>query len=84
MKSKAVSFCAFQLLLKEIGYSEKRSEKAWIFHHPKEGLLVFRLYGVNEAVDERDLIATRKFLDFRGLLDATQFDAFLHQTTTPA
>ncbi|MBI1893910.1 MAG: hypothetical protein HYS14_07365 [Candidatus Rokubacteria bacterium] len=31
-----------------------------------------------------DLVSTRKFLDFRGLLHAKDFDGFLRQATTPA
>ena len=36
-----------------------------------------------EAVAERDLRSTRKFLDWRGVLAAKEFDAFV-QAATPA
>jgi hypothetical protein len=35
-------------------------------------------------VDQRDLQSTRKFLDLRGLLDATDFDTFVQEAGTPA
>jgi hypothetical protein len=45
---------------------------------------VFRRYAEGEAVDERDLRSTRKFLDLRGLLEAQDFDAFVQEANTPA
>ena len=83
-RTRLVPFREFRRFLNDLGFAAKRSESAWIFHHAREGLLVFRLYGEDEPVDERDLLSTRKFLDMRGLLDGKDFDAFLQQATTPA
>jgi hypothetical protein len=79
-----ISFAELRRLLHWLGFSEKRAEAAWVFHHRTEGLLVFRLYDEDEAVDEGDLRSTRKFLDLRGLLDATDFDTFVQGASTPA
>jgi hypothetical protein len=57
------------------------TEKAWVFHHPSESLLIFRVYADNDDVAERDLRSTRRFLDMRGLLAADGFDAILHRAT---
>ncbi len=85
MKSKpAVSFHDFRAFLERLGYEEKRTETALVFHHPAEGLLLFRMYRDDEAVDARDLLTTRKFLDLRGLLDAASFDTLLMPASTPA
>jgi hypothetical protein len=83
-KTKAISFASFRRFLRELEFAEKRAEAAWVFHHRTEGLLVFRVYGDEEAVDEGDLLSTRKFLDLRGLLDAVEFDSFVHEASARA
>jgi hypothetical protein len=83
-KARSIPFPEFRRFLKGLGYAEKRSETAWIFRHPTEGLLVFRLYGDSEAVGQGDLLSTRKFLDMRGVIAEKDFDAFVQQATTPA
>src|SRR5262245_27096387 len=76
-KARSISFAEFRRFLKGLGFAANRAEAAGILHHPTEGLLVFRLYGDDEAVGEGDLRSTRKFLDLRGLLEGKDFDAFL-------
>ena len=83
-KTRAVSFAEFQRLLTDLGFKEKPTAAALVFHRPKEGLLAFRVYKADETVDQGDLLSTRRFLDFRGLLQANDFDAFLGQASTPA
>jgi len=75
MKSKTILFGALRQFLGKLGFREKRAETAWVFKHSTEGLLVFKAYGDDEAVGKRDLISTRRFLDWRGVLEATEFDA---------
>lgn len=82
-RDRSVSFAELRRLLRDLGFAEKRAEAACIFHHAKEGLVVFRRYREADSVSEGDLVSTRKFLDLRGLLDSEDFDALL-QTTTPA
>jgi hypothetical protein len=79
-----ISFAELRRFLEGLGFSQKRAEVAWVFYHPTEGLLAFRLYGRDEAVDGGDLWSTRKFLDLRGLLEAKDFDAFVQQARTSA
>ena len=83
-RATSVSFAELRRFLNGLGFSDKRTESAWVLHHHTEGLLVFRLYGADEPVDEGDLRSTRKFLDLRGLLEAKDFDAFVQQASTPA
>jgi hypothetical protein len=83
-KTRPVSFGEFRRFLNRLGFKDKRAENAWVFHHPTEGLVVLRLYGEDEAVGERDLRSTRRFLDMRGVLDGSDFDAFVQRATTPA
>src|SRR5437879_1437214 len=80
---RATPFHEFRALLQRLGYEEKRTETALAFHHPEEGLLLFRVYRDDEPVDARDLLTTRKFLDLRGLLDAASFDRLLMPASTP-
>ncbi len=79
--SSPVAFAELRRLLNGLRFKDKRAETAWIFQHPEEGLIVFRLYGEDEAVDEGDLWSTRTFLDLRGLLDGQDFDAFVKRAT---
>jgi hypothetical protein len=83
-KSSTVAFVELRRFLNGLGFKDKRAETAWVFRHPQEGLIVFRLYGEDEAVDEGDLWSTRQFLDLRGLLDGKDFDAFVQRASTPA
>ena len=83
-KSKAVSFAEFRQLLEGLGYKLKRTDDGEIFHHAKEGLLLFRRYSDNEAVYPGDLLRTRKFLDLRGLLEEADFDTFMQRANKPA
>jgi hypothetical protein len=83
-KSSAVAFAELRRFLNGLGFKDKRAENAWVFHHAEEGLIVFRLYREDEAVDEGDLRSTRMFLDLRGLLDGKDFDDFVQRATTPA
>jgi hypothetical protein len=79
--SSTIPFDELRRFLNEVGFTCKRAEAAWVFHHPKEGLIVFRLYGENEAVDEGDVRSTRRFLDMRGVVTAKDFDAVLRRAT---
>ncbi len=83
-KRQMIPFAEFRSFLEGLGYQVKRTDEASVFHHTREGLLVFRLYEEQEPVDTRDLLSTRKFLEWRGLLDATAFDAFVQRATTSA
>jgi len=83
-KSKSIAYAEFRQFLQELGYKEKPTKSSQIFHHPKEGLILFRRYRDNEKVDARDLLSTRKFLDLRGLLNEADFDKFIQRASTPA
>jgi hypothetical protein len=82
--NKVIPYSELRQFLATVGFSETKSPSASIFHHPKEGLLVFRLYRDEESVDPRDLANTRKFLDWRGLFSGAEFDLFLQQVPTSA
>jgi hypothetical protein len=79
-----IPFEEFRRFLCGLGFTDKRAPTAWVFHHPEEGLLVFRLYVADDAVDEGDLRSTRQFLDRRGLLPAQDFDTFVQRASAPA
>jgi len=83
-KIRLVPFAEFRRFLQGLGYAEKRAPNAWVFLHPEEGLLAFRLYHDDEPVGSRDLLSTRRFLDLRGVMEADDFDATLLRTSTPA
>jgi hypothetical protein len=83
-KTKSIPFAELRRLLERLGYAEKRINQADVFHRHGDDLLVFRLYRDQELVDARDLVSTRKFLDFRGELEAAEFDAFLENAARSA
>jgi hypothetical protein len=82
--NKSISFAEFRQVLVGLGFTPTRADRACVLHHPTEGLLVFRVYQDAEAVDERDLVSARKFLDLRGLLNASDFNALVRHATTSA
>jgi len=81
MKPSTIQFSELRGFLIDLGFKLKKVENAWVFRHPKEGLVIFRIYRDNEPVSELDLRTTRRFLDMRGLLEGGDFDAFLHRAT---
>lgn len=83
-RTRMISFTEFQRFLNTLGFAAKRTDTAWVFHHPTEGLLVFRIYEPEEMMDEGDLSSARKFLDMRGLLEAKEFDMFVQEARAPA
>lgn len=83
-KMRKVLFPEFRDFLERLGYVEKKTDMATVFKHPEEGLLVFRIYKDHEAVDQRDLLSTRKFFDLRGIMDPADFDAQLLQPASSA
>ena len=83
-KRRTIHFADFRGLLERLGFVERRVPEGRVFEHPEEGLLLFRRYRDDEAVELHDLVYTRKFLDLRGLLAADAFDATLSRANTPA
>jgi hypothetical protein len=84
MKTKTITFAEFRQFLMGLGYREKRTDSAEIFYRADDDMHVFRLYRDEEPVAPGDLAVTRTFLDFRGYLDAADFDAFLERAATTA
>lgn len=83
-KTKPVPFADFRELLEGLGYMLKRTEEGEIFHHPREGLKLYRRYRDDEAVDAVDVLRTRKWLDVRGLLQEAEFDQLLRRSNRSA
>ena len=84
MKNKSIPFSEFRRFLETVGFQEKKVPKALVFRHPREGLLVFRVYRDDENVDLCDLASTRMFLDYRGVLSEADFDHFVQEAPTSA
>jgi len=83
-KTRTITFADLRTILQRLGYVEQRAPTARVFKHPDEGRLLFRLYRDDEAVEQHDLVFTRKFLDLRGVIDADEFDAALLRADKPA
>lgn len=83
-KTKSISIDDLRRVLADLGFKEKQAPKALIFQRAKDELLILRLYQPGEDVAMHDLASARKFLDWWGLLDATDFDALVHAPKKPA
>jgi hypothetical protein len=83
-KTRPIPFAEFRAFLQGLGYVPKRHPTGSVLRHPEEGLLIFRKYRDDEAVDLQDLVFTRKFLDLRGVIEAEDFDATLLRADTSA
>ena len=84
MRTKTIPFAELRQFLYGLGYKEKHTDNAYVFHRNKTDLLIFRRYADQEPVREGDVVSTRKFLDGWGILEADDFDAFLERTAKPA
>jgi hypothetical protein len=84
MKTKPIPFAEFRGLLERLGFVEKSHPTARVFLHPDEGLLAYRRYLDDDAVESHDIVYTRKFLDLRGVMDAVEFDSTFQRADTPA
>lgn len=81
MKTSSVSFAQLRRLLLDLRFVETREESFWRFEHAESGtVFVFRPYAAGEHVTVQDIAATRKHLDWQGLLSATVFDDSLTKT----
>ena len=83
-KTKTIHFDEMRQLLSSLGYIEKSTDKAHIFHQAGQNLIVFRRYRDHEQVNVGDVVSTRLFLDSWGILEASDFDAFMERHTTTA
>ena len=83
-KTKTIPFAELRRLLKELGYKEKTTDKAHVFRCGRKDLLIYRLYRDQENLDQGDIVSTRKFLDWWGYLEESDFDSFLARTATTA
>ena len=83
-RSKSVSFVELRRLLEGLGYRHERVERGEIFHQSADRELYYHRYHDRDLVDARDLVITRRLLDTWGQLEATDFDAFVESTATPA
>jgi hypothetical protein len=83
MKTSSVGFAQLRRLLLDLHFTESKKDAYWRFEHAdSDTVFLFRPYAPDDNVTMQDLAATRKHLDWRGLLSATAFDDF--PTKTPA
>ena len=72
-KIKSIAFGEFRRLLNRLGYTDKRTEKFWIFHHPPARYSGIPALYQRMSLWIRDLLVTRRFLDGRGLPGQRRF-----------
>jgi hypothetical protein len=82
MKNDKVSFERLRSVLLDRGFVETAIAGPYLLfqHSPSETVLVYREYQPGEGVSWHDLVTTRRQLDERGLLEASEFETLLHKT----
>jgi hypothetical protein len=83
-ETRPIPFREFRAFLERLGYVHRSTPSAHVFEHPTEGRLHFRVYRADEPVESHDRVFVRKFLDFRGVIEAEDFDAAFVRADTPA
>lgn len=73
---KTTTFAELRQFLHDLGFKEDLvQEKFHRFQHdPSDTRFIFRPYRPSDLVQQGDLVAVRRFLDVRGLMDAEAFD----------
>ncbi len=84
MKTKAIPFAEMRRLLQGLGYKEKLVDNAHVFFRSKTDMVIFRRYDDGEAVWSGDISTTRQYLDLRGIMDGSDFDAFFESVNQSA
>lgn len=78
----AVTFAELQQLLEDVGFTQSKRGKFWVFEHsPSETVLTYRPYRLKERVTMLDMHMTRQHLDWRGVLAEQAFDDLLKKAT---
>ena len=83
-KTRPISFRELRAFLERFGFVEHRLANGTVLEHPDAGRLYFPPYGDDEMVEMHNIASARRLLDYRGILDADDFDATLLRANTPA
>ncbi|MBL8797962.1 MAG: type II toxin-antitoxin system HicA family toxin [Planctomycetia bacterium] len=80
--ARTISFAELRAFLHDMGFVEDtvRGEFLRFQHHPSDTRFIFRAYRPTDRVNPGDLVAVRRFLDERGLMDPAEFERFLSKT----
>jgi len=80
MNNEKTPFSQLRRLLLDRGFVEKVVPGRYLIfeHAPSETLLFYHNYQPEDPITWADQVKTRKFLDEKGLLEATDFDTCLH------
>ncbi len=76
---KMITFAELEALLLEVGFEESPTTgNHKLFEHLiSDTIVVLPMWQATDRVDRAHLVATRKTLDGRGVIDAAAFDEFL-------
>ena len=79
---RTITFAELRTFLREMGFVEDtvRGEFLRFQHDPSDTRFIFRAYKPTDRVNPGDLVAVRRFLDERGLMEADEFERFLSKT----
>jgi hypothetical protein len=84
MKNNAVSFATLQHVLEGLGFVKAQTAgPQQVFEHaPSDSVFLFRAYKPRDKVTPADLIAVRKILDDKGVIEPEALEDMLHQPST--
>jgi hypothetical protein len=77
-----LTFAELRQFLLGLGFQEDLAKQIYprFRHRPSDTVFMFRPYKPTDRVNPGDLVAVRRFLDERGLMEADEFDRFLDKT----
>jgi hypothetical protein len=80
--AKTITFAELRHFLLGLGFVEDTVRGGFLRfqHDPSDTRFIFRAYKATDRVNPGDLVAVRRFLDERGLMEADEFDRFLGKT----
>jgi predicted RNA binding protein YcfA (HicA-like mRNA interferase family) len=72
-----ISFAQFDAILYDLGFQQSVIPRSHVtYRHPPTGaLLLVRLHTPTDFVPDYVMVSTRHELDWRGVIDGTEFDA---------
>lgn len=77
-----ITFAELRQFLLDLDFQEDLAKQMYprFRHQPSDTVFMFRPYKWADRVNPGDLVAVRRFLDVRGLMEAEEFDRFLDKT----
>jgi len=82
LKTTGITFDELRELLRDLGFSESLEKTRIRFANSTTGtILLFRVYGPNEMVNDRDMLVVSRQLVDNGLIEQSALDRLLQKAS---